>query len=299
MVDRNVLNSSEPDLLPFLKWPGGKRWLTQYVLSEFPEITEISGTYYEPFLGGGAMFFALNPRRAVLNDLNRELIDVYRVIRDDAGYIERMLRRYQELHSKKFYYSIRREAPVPRPKAAARFLYLNRTCWNGLFRVNLRGEFNVPIGTKTAVVLPSDNFAEVARRLRKATLTSRDFAAVISTAKAGDVIFADPPYTVNHNSNGFLKYNEQLFSWSDQLRLKEAALDAVRRGAQVILSNADHSSIRELYSDGNFTLRTVDRFSKLSGSNASRRKISELVITSIPRAPKRGIRISQRSEATH
>lgn len=281
MTSAQSQNPELRHLQPFLKWPGGKRWLAATILDLFPSLASIEGTYYEPFLGSGAMFFHLNPTRAVLNDLNGELIDTFRSIRDSPQDLMKLMRRFQALHSKDLYYQTRSSRPQKPITTAARFLYLNRTCWNGLYRVNLKGEFNVPIGTKENVLLPSDDFDLVAKRLQTASLCSKDFAKVIKNVGDGDVIFADPPYTANHNLNGFLKYNEHLFSWEDQTRLHSAVLAAVERGASVIVTNANHSSIRDLYSNKIFTFHRVKRFSRLSGSTKGRKSIDELVISAI------------------
>lgn len=280
MADANEMVSEKTEIVPFLKWAGGKRWLTEQSQGGVSSLGPIRGTYYEVFLGSGAMFFHLAPKKAVLNDINSELINTYKVIKSFPDEVACLLKRYHAQHSKEFYYKTRARRPADSVQAAVRFLYLNRTCWNGLYRVNLKGEFNVPIGTKANVVMPTDNFTVVAERLRSTSLYSKDFAAILAKAGDGDVVFADPPYTVNHNLNGFLKYNEQLFSWSDQERLHDASLAAIERGARVYISNADHSSIRKLYKEKAFQLQPVERYSSLSGSNAGRKLITELVISS-------------------
>jgi len=265
---------------PFLKWAGGKRWLVYRIQKLIPTIESPAGTYFEPFLGSGAMFFSLRPAKAVLNDINAELINAYRAIKRKPQALDRLLRHYHRNHSSELYYRTRALVPRTPLRAAARFIYLNRTCWNGLYRVNLNGQFNVPVGTKSNVILPTDNFSEIGRLLKRVSLHSTDFSKIVEQAGRGDLVFADPPYTVNHNLNGFLKYNEQLFSWEDQERLHAAALGAIKRGAKVIVSNADHRSIRNLYSETQFVLHTVDRLSNISGLNAGRKSITELVITS-------------------
>jgi DNA adenine methylase len=262
-------------LVPFLKWAGGKRWLARNHVELLPEF---SGVYIEPFLGGGAVYFHLNPSRAVLNDQNPDLVNTYRAIKRAPGEVEKLLEVYQRKHSDDFYYHMRSSAPRSPTKRAARFLYLNRTCWNGLYRVNRQGAFNVPVGTKSNVVLPTDNFSAISKRLKRASLRSGDFAKVMTLATKGDLVFADPPYTVNHNLNGFLKYNESLFSWNDQIRLHAEAVAAVKRGAKVAITNADHESIWELYKEDLFTIHILQRFSKLSGENKGRKAITEILI---------------------
>ena len=231
---------------PFLKWPGGKRWLVHEIKRR---IGEVRGTYYEPFLGSAAAFFAVAPKRAVLADVNRELIDLYDAMRDWPDLLHERLVDHQSKHDKSHYYLTRAARPSDKVDRAARMLYLNRTCFNGIWRVNRRGEFNVPIGTKTSVLFESESFSDIARSLKGVTLLVQDFEATIGLAGRGDVIYADPPYTVAHNDNGFLKYNDEIFRWSDQIRLRDALNEAVVRGASVLVSNANHESIRKLYGE--------------------------------------------------
>lgn len=260
-------------LIPFLKWAGGKRWLTRTNPDLFPEKFEI---YIEPFLGSGAVFTFLKPKLAILSDTNRELINTYKAIRDNHSLVTRYLREHHTQHSHDYYYAIRSSTPRSRFKQAAKFIYLNRTCWNGLYRVNLKGEFNVPIGTKTSVILDSDDFARTAQLLSNCTIQTSDFRMTISKAAKGDFLFVDPPYTVKHNNNGFIKYNESIFSWDDQVALSNLLRDASRRGVRFLMTNANHNSIRSLYRE--FDLEKLDRASVISGSSKFRTLTSELLI---------------------
>lgn len=262
--------------LPFLKWAGGKRWLAPLIQEH---IGDIAGRYIEPFLGSGAVFFRLRPNAALLNDANTHLIDTYRAIQQDHPMVVNYLKNHHRLHSTDYYYQMREYAPRCLYRRAARFIYLNRTCWNGLYRVNLKGVFNVPKGTKSSVLLSSDNWAQVAESLQDVQLCSGDFECVIDQAEKGDLIFADPPYTVKHNYNGFVKYNEALFSWSDQERLSLALIRASQRGATIIATNASHNSVKALYKS-TFNIRTVMRKSVLSGDPKFRGQFQELLIVS-------------------
>lgn len=263
-----------PPVIPFLKWAGGKRWLTKRII----ELAQpLGGKYIEPFLGSGAVFFALGPTQAILSDANFDLINTYEAIRNNPQRIFKLLRRHQRLHSYDYYYQIRSYKPRCEFRRAARFIYLNRTCWNGLYRVNRSGEFNVPIGTKSTVIMPTDDWAAMSRRLKPAKLVCGDFENSIEEAEDGDLVFADPPYTVKHNFNGFIKYNDALFSWSDQIRLRDALLRARLRGAKVIVTNAHHESIRDLYKK-HFLLESIARASVLAGSPAHRGRYEELLI---------------------
>ncbi|ASP73430.1 DNA methyltransferase [Sinorhizobium meliloti] len=260
--------------VPFLKWAGGKRWLADRHLDLFPHF---SGKYIEPFLGSGSVFFRLRPKDALLSDANAMLIECYQQIRDNFQSVETLLQEHQERHGKEHYYSVRAaffEEPCQR---AAQFLYLNRTCWNGLYRVNKNGKFNVPIGTKTSVLLPSDDFAASALALRGVSLAHSDFERAIEKAGPGDLVYADPPYTVQHNYNGFLKYNETIFSWADQVRLRKAVEQASRRGARIVVSNAAHESLLKLY-DGLGTIHIVNRASVLAASSARRGTVEEILV---------------------
>ncbi|MGX4806948.1 DNA adenine methylase [Bradyrhizobium guangdongense] len=247
-------------------------------MKNYPELfPEKFDTYFEPFLGSAAIFFGLNPSCAVLSDRNLALVECYNAIKADHRRVERHLAAHAASHSARYYYQVRAQTYRTPSTRAAAFLYLNRVCWNGLYRVNQRGEFNVPLGTKTTVLLDTDNFSETANRLAAATIAATDFEQTIEAAKSSDFIFADPPYTVKHNNNGFIKYNEALFEWADQLRLKEALERASKRGAHFMLTNADHSSIRKLYQG--MRIRKVRRFSVLSGDASFRGETSEVVIT--------------------
>ena len=263
--------------LPILKWPGGKRWFVKYLVDLLPEEYE---RFIEPFFGGGSAFFAINPRKALLSDINKELITTYRLIRDDWKFVEQELVEFERKHSKDFYYEVRSLMPENKFDIGLRMIYLNRTCFNGIYRVNEKGQFNVPMGSKEKVILESDDFQTTSKLLKKATLLHCDFEKSIDKAVIGDVIFADPPYTVRHNLNGFIKYNEKLFSWEDQIRLANSLERARERGAVIISTNANHESVRKLYRERGFNLRTVSRYSSISADAASRNQFKELIITS-------------------
>ncbi len=261
-------------LKPFLKWPGGKRWLVTY----HPDVFELPfKRYIEPFLGSGAVFFHLQPEKAILSDVNDELINTYKAIKDDYKSVERFLRFHQKYHTKEHYYEVRRSCPRNLFKKAARIIYLNRTCWNGLYRVNKKGKFNVPIGTKNKVLLDEDDFKSVSALLDSCIVEVSDFEKTINIAEDGDLVFVDPPYTVIHTNNGFMRYNEKLFSWDDQQRLSKCLLQAKERGARIVATNANHSSVINLYKKY-FDLFIVERASIISGKASSRRPCEELLI---------------------
>jgi DNA adenine methylase len=261
---------------PFLKWAGGKRWLTSKISTLVPEDFKFNN-YFEPFLGGGAIFFHFRPSNGYLSDLNPDLINAYIVIRDNWADLVEILLKYDRKHSTDFYYTMRKNKPLNPLTKAARFIYLNRICWNGLYRVNKKGEFNVPIGTKTKVVLETDNFQEISLVLNKMDIDACDFESTINKAGVGDFVFIDPPYTIKHNLNGFLKYNETIFSWEDQVRLKNAISKAINRGAFILILNADHDSIKDLYNGIGNTF-SLQRASVIAGDPMARGIFSEIAI---------------------
>lgn len=269
--------SNKDEVVPFLKWAGGKQWLTCYLK---PLIQRTKRAYIEPFLGGGSVFFSALPSRAFLSDCNQELIATYRMIKKDAESVAARLRRYS--YTQECYYRVRESVPQSSVGKAARFIFLNRTCWNGLYRVNRAGKFNVPMGAFSSMpdFLVADRLIAAKRVLSKTSIICQDFKEAVNRAGEGDTVYLDPPYTVAHKNNGFLRYNELVFSWEDQKRLALAAQDLRDRGCRVIVTNADHPSIMDLY-DGFYT-KVLDRKSLVAGKTTKRRPITELLITSFP-----------------
>jgi len=256
-------------LPPLLKWAGGKRWLVDELVASFP-----SGPnrYYEPFLGGAATFFALRPKRAVLSDTNPQLINCYKQVKNHPDLVLRVLRRLRNTESN--YFRVRGQQPTDPIEQAARLLFLTTLSFNGIFRENLNGVFNVPYGGKTHVN-PADSGKVLAASagLQGAKICCADFETVTATAKRGDLVYFDPPYTVAHGNNGFVKYNAKIFNWDDQVRLAETAERLANRGCNVFISNADHESIRRLYRQ--FELKVVNRHSKIAASSRYRKSITE------------------------
>jgi DNA adenine methylase len=218
---------------PFLKWPGGKRW---FVAAHPRLLRRRYGRYIEPFLGGGSVFFHLRPHQALLGDLNSDVITAYKGIRENYKDVELLLEKHHVEHCPEHYYQVRDKEPSTPSAQAARIIYLNRTCFNGIYRVNKLGQFNVPVGSRTHVVRSSDNFVAVAQLLSRAELLECDFEILTEKAEPDDLLFLDPPYTVRHNHNGFIKYNEQLFSWQDQERMAKAATRAAHQVEIELLS---------------------------------------------------------------
>lgn len=267
-------NTEKNDIvMPFLKWAGGKRWLVGQSKDIFPTF---SGRYLEPFLGSGAVFFHLLPNQSILADANTELVETYQAIQKNWKEVLTHLKTHHRNHCSEYYYKIRSSKPRTLHTKAAKFIYLNRTCWNGLYRVNLSGEFNVPIGTKKNVILDTDRFDIISKTLNNSKILSTDFEMVIDQAGENDFIFIDPPYTVKHNLNGFIKYNEKLFSWSDQIRLKNSIDRAISRGAKALVTNANHSSVKELYH--NYKQEKASRRNVIAAHSKDRGTFDELLI---------------------
>lgn len=262
---------------PFLRWAGGKTWLLNRIDRFLP--TEF-GDYYEPFLGGAAVFFYLKQMgrlrgRAILSDANEELVACYIQVRDKVEDVISCLRSYR--NTKDFYYDMRALTPSSEPERAARFIYLNRMSFNGIYRVNLHGVYNVPYGFKEyRELFDYDNLREASRLLSGALIMHRDFQKSLKEAGVGDLVFLDPPYTVAHGNNGFVKYNDQLFAWHDQERLAATIGRIANRGAHYILTNAADASIEKLF--GKIGTRVeLRRYSVIGGKKAKRELKSEYV----------------------
>ena len=274
-----LIKMKSSHLTPFLKWPGGKRWLMEKYRNCFPKDFH---QLYEPFLGGGATFFYLTPDSAVLSDVNGDLINLYQVMRDSYAELAQYMRQHQALHCKDYYYHIRESKFDDPVQAASRFLYLNRTCYNGMYRVNKSGQFNVPIGTKTNCIYDIDLFEDYSILLKKASIIAGDFAATISLAKESDLVFADPPYAISENQGSFIKYNESLFTWKDQERLCNTLVAAKNRGAYIVATNVNYDLLQQMYKDNGFFLQVVEHYSVVSGNAKLRHKQKELLISSRP-----------------
>ncbi len=277
--------AQEPEVLqrvatPFLRWVGGKTWLLREIEQFLPEQV---GNYYEPFLGGAAIFFHLKQSgklhgKTVLSDINKELTDCFQQVRDDVESVIEYLGTYR--NEEEFYYEMRNLVPQSPQEKAARFIYLNRTSFNGVYRVNLKGEYNVPYGYKPYKELfDFDNLRQASRLLSTAEIVCQDFEHSLKSAKTGDLVFLDPPYTVAHENNGFIKYNQKLFAWQDQLRLAKTIETISNKGVEYILTNAAHQNIKNLF--GRFGRpQELRRYSVIGGKNAKRGLKSEYVFSS-------------------
>jgi DNA adenine methylase len=280
-LEVGALNTPEPRhdekaarVEPFLKWPGGKRLLSTALTRLAPREF---GRYFEPFLGSGALFFAIRPERAVLADSNAELIECFEQVRDNCEGVIRELGNLR--NSAPDYYRVRADTPANPTARAARFIYLVKLAFNGIYRVNRSsGRFNVPYGNHTQrEVFHEEGLRAASHILRRSRMVSCDFSDAVRRASAGDLVYLDPPYTLAHTDNGFIRYNQRLFSWADQVRLAECAAQLADRGVHVIVSNAPHRSILRLYPG--FRRVRLTRRSQIAANPAFRRSVTELVLT--------------------
>lgn len=262
---------------PFLKWAGGKgQLLAQYE----PFFPGSFSTYYEPFLGGGAIFFRLLPDYALLTDINPELVNVYCCVRDRTETLIKLLDRHQRCHCPDYYYQVRATPGETAVERAARFIYLNKTCFNGLYRENSKGQFNVPIGRyKSPRICNPELLRSVAAALQRTRIATQPFDAVLERARSGqDFVYFDPPYHPISLTSRFTEYNRYAFQEAEQIRLRDTFAELARRGVKVMLSNSDCGFIRELYRD--FSIHTITA-SRAINSNAQKRgKITEVLVTS-------------------
>lgn len=267
---------------PFLRWAGGKRWLTKSIVNFLP--LEFNN-YHEPFLGGGSIFLFLKSNgliknQSYLSDFNEELINTYKQIATNPNDLISALKKFK--NNKEDYYKIRSLRPNADLIKAARFLYLNKASFNGIYRVNRNGEYNVPYGNRNLKdFYTEENIKNVSEILKSNTsIDSKDFFECINNVEKGDLVFLDPPYTVAHENNGFVQYNQKIFLWEDQERLKDLLMEINKRDAFFILTNAKHESIKELFSNVGKRVK-VQRQSLIGGIGASREEINEYIFTNI------------------
>lgn len=264
-----------------MKWAGGKRQLLPEIEKYIPENY---GTYYEPFVGAGALFLHIQPEHAVINDFNSQLIMTYQVIKDDVDSLIPLLADHKKNNGKEYFYKIReqdREASfkttIPTIKAA-RMIYLNKTCFNGLYRVNSSGYYNVPYaGNKNPAILEEELLRNLSKYLNenKVDIYNKDFESVMKLAKSGDFVYLDPPYHSENNTN-FTGYQAGGFDENEQLRLRDAFKTLQDKGVMALLSNADTEFIREIYKD--FTIETVLARRSINSNGKKRGVVNEVLI---------------------
>lgn len=271
---RTALPEERVKAFPFLKWVGGKTSLLPELLRHVPQRLR---RYHEPFVGGGALFFAVAPRRAVLSDSNAELVHCYQQVRDDVYRVLHALSRH--VYEKAHYQNVRALDPLRLAPAAraARFIYLNKTCFNGLWRVNRAGRFNVPIGRYTNPRFhdPSGLIA-ASEALRTVEILHAPFEEALGKAAPGDFVYLDPPYDPLSATSSFAGYTADGFGWDDQKRLAHACIALNRRGVRFLLSNSATDRVRELYRGFEQRLVRAPRF--INSKPASRGRVDELLV---------------------
>jgi DNA adenine methylase len=261
---------------PFLKWAGGKSGLIQQYQQYFPTNYQ---TYYEPFLGGGAVFFHLRPTKAILTDINTDLITTYRCVRDNVEELIELLKRHKNLHNREYYYEVRSDLQSTDIEKAARFIYLNKTCFNGLYRVNSRGKFNVPVGKyKNPGICQEDILKIASQELSLAEIKQADFTEVLKYAKTSDdFVFFDPPYCPVSQTSYFTAYSRYSFGETQQVQLRDVVIELAKRGVKVMLSNSDCEFIRSIYS--NFNIQTITAARSINSNAKKRGNINEVLVT--------------------
>jgi len=277
-------HSYNPLAQPFLKWAGGKRQLIPVIKKYIPQkYTQ----YYEPFVGAGALLFSLQPANSVINDTNPELVNCYNVIKGDPDELLALCRRHEKNNSEDYYYRLRSQDRQPSFKEmssverAARIIYLNKTCFNGLFRVNSQGQFNVPYGDydNPGIADPAVIKAvSVFLNQRSVRIREGDFEDSVSTARKGAFVYFDPPYHPISDTSSFTGYSIDGFGGSEQERLRSICDKLSDRGCNVLVSNSNSQLIRELYSDSRYEIVEVSATRAINSVGSKRGRIGELLI---------------------
>lgn len=269
---------------PFVKWAGGKRQIIDMLIKYAPR--EFN-TYYEPFVGGGALFFELSPKKGVINDSNEELINVYKCLCDEDKFKKMcsVLNHYEKEHNEEFYYEIRNKDrnkntynKLADYTKAARTIYLNKACFNGLYRVNSKNEFNVPFGKKNKVnTYDGSNLITVSNylTLNNIKICNEDFEKSVKTAKKGDFVYFDPPY--DSDTSTFNSYTEEGFGKEEQKRLANVFKELDKKGVYVMLSNHNTVLVNELYKD--YNIHVIEAKRNINSNGKKRGKVEEVIIT--------------------
>lgn len=277
------LQRTQPTLQPFTKWTGGKRQLLPVIKSLMPDNYN---SYFEPFIGGGAVFFELIPQKAIINDFNSELINCYRQIKDNPQKLIELLVEHQKNNSKDYYLELRsvdrddRIHTMTATERAARIMYMLRVDFNGLYRVNSKNQFNVPYGRyKNPKIVDSDLILSISQYLNKNNIEilTGDFEKAVEDVGAGDFVYFDPPYIPLSETSAFTSYTHEGFSYEEQVRLRDVFRKLDKKGAYVMLSNSSSPLVEELYKG--FNIHKVEATRTNGAKVSSRGKISEFIVT--------------------
>jgi len=278
---------------PFLKWAGGKRQLLPFIMPYIEDYIKTESTFFEPFVGGGAIFLELQHQNVHINDLNSELINCYDVIKKQPYSLIEKLKDHRNNHDKDYFYKIRREdrnnkifRSMSDVERAARIIYLNKTCYNGLYRVNQKGQFNTPIGKYTnPKIFDEKNILEISKYLNEnqVKITSNTFDDAVKTASKGDFVYFDPPY--DYTEQGFTTYTENGFDQYDLGRLKDCSDKLIRKGCYVLISNNATERVLNLFDNPDYEIITISYDIKKISANrninskaSARKKVEEVLI---------------------
>lgn len=278
-----TIRKSQTTLQPFTKWTGGKRQLLPVIKSLMPDNYN---SYFEPFIGGGAVFFELIPKKAIINDFNSELINCYRQIKDNPQKLIELLVEHQKNNSKDYYLELRsvdrdnRIHAMSDTERAARIMYMLRVDFNGLYRVNSKNQFNVPYGRyKNPKIVDSDLILSISQYLNKNNIEilTGDFEKAVEDVGDGDFVYFDPPYIPLSETSAFTSYTHEGFSYEEQVRLRDVFRKLDKKGAYVMLSNSSSPLVEELYKG--FNIHKVEATRTNGAKASSRGKISEFIVT--------------------
>ena len=271
-----------PTALPFLKWAGGKQRLLSQYQPFLPARADVR-CYFEPFIGSAALFFYWQPGQAILSDRNEKLIELYCLVRDDVDGVIKALQPHR--NEADYYYHIRAQDPgqLSAVQRAARLIYLNKTCYNGLYRENSRGEFNVPFGRyKNPTICDEARLRAASRALQDVKLVAADFEEVVTQTQAGDFLYFDPPYAPLNATSSFTSYNSYGFTADDQKRLAATVKRLDVQGCRVMVSNSSAPLIYELYTGNGYHIQSIQARRNINSKADRRGPVRELLITNYP-----------------
>lgn len=268
---------------PFLRWAGGKQLLARKLLNFLPvDFDDQKHTYFEPFLGAGTMLLKLAPKRAEVSDLNEHLINLFRTIKTNPSELSRQCKLHEQKNNEKYYYRIRelfnKDSETGSVKQASRFLYLNRSCYNGIFRVNQKGMYNVPYGKKPRLLIPTfEQLKQLSNRFKEIRFSVCSFETIYNRIKRNDLVYLDPPYPPLNGTSYFTHYTKERFGVEDQKKVADFANCIKKKGAHVMITNADTQYVRTLYRG--WLMRKIQS-RRFITCKAERHSVGELVITS-------------------
>lgn len=273
-----VLEQLKSETYPIVKWVGGKRQLMFELIKNMPKSYN---RYFEPFIGGGALFFELQPEQAYISDMNEELINLYSVVRDNVYELIKDLSKHEV--SKEYFLEIRnidrteQYTELSDVERASRFIYLNRTCFNGMYRVNSQGQFNVPFGHyKNPRIIDENNLLNCSELLKKTEIKCADFSEILTKVKKGDLVYFDPPYVPLNDTSSFTSYTKDGFDINMQFKLRDVCDKLDNKGVKFMLSNSDTKLVNELYV--NYEIKKVFASRQINANADGRGKITEVLV---------------------